>query len=383
METLVLNEGPVGVSNMENEKVYVVDEDYVNKLQLYHYNKCSNESELNIKETRGIIKSEDKIVSKSFGYIDEYVVDVDNDKIVEKLHSFNQSKFYKMYEGTVVRMFFWKNKWFLSTHKKLNAFDSKWGNSDCKTFGEMFICSLSEESVNWHNEEHDMWEIFDNFCFHLDTSKTYVFLIVHDEFTTMVCKKDVNVPSLFHIGEFDNSTNLLVEGNTSGVPSLPLLSFNNVDELTEYVRNVNQLETPGVIIYYPNQTQLKLYNSNYMKSKQIRGNQPDLLYRYLEVRTDHNLSTEFLKLYKEQEDYFVSAELAILDVSKKIFFSYMKRYIQKQYVFIPKCEFIVMQICHQWHNENRDTNKISVNKVLETLEKLPTKMLYSIIKNYM
>ena len=35
METLVLNEGPVGVSNMENEKVYVVDEDYVNKLQQY------------------------------------------------------------------------------------------------------------------------------------------------------------------------------------------------------------------------------------------------------------------------------------------------------------------------------------------------------------
>jgi hypothetical protein len=41
-----------------------------------------------------------------------------NKQILDKIHSFHQSKIYKMYEGTVVRMFFWKHKWFLSTHKK-------------------------------------------------------------------------------------------------------------------------------------------------------------------------------------------------------------------------------------------------------------------------
>ena len=114
----------------------LVDEDYKNNLQLYHYNKCTNDSLQHIKESRGVVKSNDTLVSKSFGYIDEYTVDGENvsellennKKILDNIRSFHQSKIYKMYEGTVVRMFFWKHKWFLSTHKKLNAFDSKWGN---------------------------------------------------------------------------------------------------------------------------------------------------------------------------------------------------------------------------------------------------------------
>lgn len=375
------------MDQVKNECVYVVDEDYVNSLQLLHYNTCTNDSPLHIKETRGVVISNNngtsKIVSKSFGYINEYTVDLDDKELMKNMHSFNQSKFYKMYEGTVVRMFFWKNRWFLSTHKKLNAFDSKWGNSSCKTFGEMFINSLCDPNVNWVPSSDDVLDIFNNFCFHLDTNKTYVFLIVHDEDTNIVCKKDETTPSCFHIGEFDNVTHMLVEGNTSGLPGLPSLSFSNTEELVEYVRNLDHLQHPGVIVYFPNQTQMKIYNKNYKHAQELRGNQPDLLYRYLEIRNDHTRVSEFLNLYKEQENYLVTSELAILDIGKKLFHSYMKRYIHKQYVFIPRCEFMVMKMCHDWHNENRDLNKISLDKVLSIMETIPTKMLYSIVRNYM
>lgn len=375
------------MDQVKNECVYVVDEDYVNSLQLLHYNTCTNDSPLHIKETRGVVISNNngtsKIVSKSFGYINEYTVDLDDKELMKNMHSFNQSKFYKMYEGTVVRMFFWKNRWFLSTHKKLNAFDSKWGNSSCKTFGEMFINSLCDPKVNWVPSSDDVLDIFNNFCFHLDTNKTYVFLIVHDEDTNIVCKKDETTPSCFHIGEFDNVTHMLVEGNTSGLPELPSLSFSNTEELMEHVRNLDHLQHPGVIVYFPNQTQMKIYNKNYKHAQELRGNQPDLLYRYLEIRNDHTRVSEFLNLYKEQENYLVTSELAILDVGKKLFHSYMKRYIHKQYVFIPRCEFMVMKMCHDWHNENRDLNKISLDKVLSIMETIPTKMLYSIVRNYM
>ena len=59
------------------ENIFVVDEDYTNKLQLLHYKECNNEKEQHIKECRGVVKSDDKIVSKSFGYIDEITVDED------------------------------------------------------------------------------------------------------------------------------------------------------------------------------------------------------------------------------------------------------------------------------------------------------------------
>jgi len=380
------------------ENIFVVDEDYVNKLQLLHYKDCTNDSEQYLKECRGVIKSEDMIISKSFGYIDELTVDNGDDysEILKRVHSFHQTKIYPMYEGTVLRMFYWKHKWYISTHKKLNAFDSKWGNSNCKTFGEMFIesicyltakCNHSNNVVSYVNDvlsnSSEIWTVFDNFCFQLDTKKTYVFLLLHDSDTSIVCTRYAELPFCFHIGEFDNTTHLLVEGNTSGIPSLPTLSYNNVYDLIEGVRKLDHTVHPGLILYFPNQTQLKLYNKNYKNALELRGNQPDLLYRYFEIRKNRELSEKFIELYKDDEDYFMTSELALLEVSKLIFQAYMNRYIHKRYVFLPKCEHIVMQMCHKWHNENRDLNKISVNKVLSILEELPTKMIYSIVKNHM
>lgn len=378
------------------ENIFVVDDDYKNKLQLLHYKECNNVSEQHIKECRGVVKSDDKIVSKTFGYIDELTVDNDNAEILKRVHSFNQTKIYPMYEGTVLRMFYWKNKWYLSTHKKLNAFDSKWGNSNCKTFGEMFIesiCYLTSKYNHSNNvleyvngvlsNPEEMWTVFDNFCFQLDTKKTYTFLLLHDRDTSIVCTRYAELPFCFHIGEFDNITHLLVEGNTSGIPSLPEIKCENVFSLIEMVRNIDHTVHPGFILYFPNQTQLKLFNKNYKDALEIRGNQPDILYRYFEIRKNRELSNKFLELYRDEEEYLMSSELALLEVSKLIFQAYMNRYIHKRYVFLPKCEHLVMQMCHQWHNENRDTNKISVNKVLSVLEDLPTKMLYSIVKNHM
>ena len=380
------------------ENIFVVDEEYINKLQLLHYGSCDNDSEKYIKDCRGVVKSDEKIVSKSFGYIDELTVDndIENVEILKRIHSFNQIKILPMYEGTILRMFYWKHKWYLATHKKLNAFDSKWGSSDCKTFGEMFIESLcyltskcSENNDNTNrinnilNNPTELWTVFDNFCFQLDTKKTYVFLLLHDHNTSMFCTRYAELPFCFHLGEFDNTSHLLVEGNTSGLPSIPELSFKNVSELIEHVRNIDHTAHPGVILYFPNQTQLKLLNKNYKNAVELRGNQPDLLYRYFELRKNKELSNLFLELYRDEEDYLMSSELALLDVSKIIFQAYMNRYIHKRYVFLPKCEHLVMQLCHKWHNENRDTNKISVNKVLSVLEELPIKMLYSIVKNHM
>jgi hypothetical protein len=198
-----------------------------------------------------------------------------------------------------------------------------------------------------------------------------------------VCTRYAELPFCFHVGEFDNVTHLLVEGNTSGLPSLPEIKCDNVESLLDVIRNIDHTVHPGFILYFPNQTQLKLYNKNYKTALELRGNQPDLLYRYFEIRKNRELSTMFLDLYRDKEEYLMSSELALMEVSKLIFQAYMNRYVHKRYVFLPKCEHIVMQMCHQWHNENRDKNKISINKVLNVLENLPTKMLYSIVKNHM
>lgn len=368
-------------SNLENQ-VLMVDEEHSVNLQLFHYKSCNNDSNPLVKEVRGTVKSGDKMVSKSFGYIDELDVDKHEKEIINRIHSFNQSKIYKMYEGTVVRMFYWKHRWFLSTHKKLNAFDSKWGKNGCKTFGEMFVDALCDDKVNFKPQNPDIWDVYNNFCYSLDTNKTYVFLILHDKNTQMVCDNDDDVLPLYHIGEFDNSTHLLVEGNTSNIPNLPQLKFNSPEEIVEYVRNMCPFKNQGVIVYFPNQTQLKIFNSRYKNIQEIRGNQPDIVFRYLEIRHNHEEYSKFFSVFGEKyKNELNEVEKTILDKSLSIFDSYVQRYIYKQFVFVPKVEFIVMQMCHEWHLQDRNKNKIKAYVVYDFVNTLPTKLLYSLIKN--
>jgi hypothetical protein len=366
---------------LENQ-VVMVDDEYSVNLQLFHYKSCTNESNPLVKKIRGVVRSGSQLISSSFGYIDELDVDKHESEILKRIHSFNQSKIYKMYEGTVVRMFYWKHRWFMSTHKKLNAFDSKWGKSGCKTFGEMFIDGLCNDKLDWKPQNPDIWDVYNNFCFSLNTEKTYVFLILHDNNTQMVCNNDETLLPIYHIGEFDNKTHLLVEGNTSGIPSLPQLSFNNPQEIIDYVRNMCPFKNQGIIVYFPNQTQLKIYNSNYKTIQDIRGNQPDIIFRYLEIRHNHEEYSKFFQVFGEKySNEFSKVEKKIIDKSLSIFQSYMKRYIYKQFVFVPKVEFIVMELCHDWHLQNRDNNKIKAYVVYDFVNTLPTKLLYSLVKN--
>ena len=54
-----------------------------------------------------------------------------------------QYHIYDAYEGCLLRLFNFNNKWFLSTHKKINAFRSKWSSKD--SFGLMFQNALQYE----------------------------------------------------------------------------------------------------------------------------------------------------------------------------------------------------------------------------------------------
>ena len=95
----------------------------------------------------------------------------------------------------------------------------------------------------------------------------------------------------------------------------------------------------------------------------LRGNQPDIVFRYLELRNDKLNFDLFCKEYKEHENLFINVEYSIFNLCKSILSSYFKRFIYKQYVFIPKPEYVVMSMCHEWHKEDRINNKININKV--------------------
>ena len=86
--------------------------------------------------------------------------------------------FYRCYEGSLLSLFNYNNKWYLSTRRCLNSNESLWnGISHYK----MFMDVLDKEELS-----------FDEFCEKLDKTKGYYFVLIHHNI-----KNVVNYTSIF------------------------------------------------------------------------------------------------------------------------------------------------------------------------------------------
>lgn len=390
-------EQPVASSNLdnnENEEFYCSDEIQSLQLKMLHYKSCDNFSSTNVKECRGIVKHNDEtIVMKTTGYIDEYKIGTD-DLVIEQVvrhqlqdKSLTDCTLHSLYEGTVVRLFFWQNQWRICTHKKLNAFESRWGNSNCLSFGEMFtnaLCKLSDSSMNIDN-----WNFYDKlnqFCFALNTERNYVFLVIHDTDSIMICNKQPSFP-LYHVAEFDKHTHQQIYENTTMVPSIPSIAcqFATVQDLLQMIEtSIDPSVSPGVMLTFPNGFQIKILSSKYCYLNELRSNQPDILYRFLEIRQSITPTTnryhELWQHFPEHRPLFQKVEEIIYSLVCLIHDAYKTRYINKQFVFIPKIEYEVLQNCHKWHCENRKGNIVTAMVVYSQVNALPVSTLYKLVK---
>lgn len=76
---------------------------------------------------------------------------------------------YRCYEGTMLSLFYHNSKWYLSTRRCLNAYESKWKD---KTHGDMFDEVLGDKKNELLNR--------------LDKDKSYYFILVHHENSNIV-----------------------------------------------------------------------------------------------------------------------------------------------------------------------------------------------------
>src|SRR3990167_1636412 len=87
-------------------------------LELFCYEECTNDSSEDLKNCRGVVFENEKLVLQAFPYTEE-----------QSYSSYQPSSegkcFYSM-EGTLLRLFCHNSKWYLSTNKKLDAWRSRW-----------------------------------------------------------------------------------------------------------------------------------------------------------------------------------------------------------------------------------------------------------------
>jgi hypothetical protein len=348
-------------------------------LELFCYVRCNPEDKGIIKQCRGIVFNKDDIVMRAFPYTIELSHD-DDDKIKKYINDdFQKYSFYESHEGTLIRMFYFKDKWYTSTHRKLDAFHSKWASKE--SFGEIFLKCLEYQYKNNKKFKDSIPEgdnsLVDKFQNILDKKNQYMFLLMNSKENRIVCEvKDYN--EMFHVGTFIDG-NLSMEENIN-IPYPEKHNFNNVEELIDFVDNVNIQNIQGIICFDSNNEQIKILNKLYKELFNARGNEPSVKYRYLQVRMNRKIVEMLYHLYPDMERTFDEIENNIYEVAENIYTAYVQRFIKKRFVTVPSEEFLVIKECHKWHESDRTNNRISMEIVINTLNKQSSTNLNRMIR---
>lgn len=298
--------------------------------------------------------NEKKIVCPSLGPTEEYTVD-DKEKYQELLRDYNEEnwKWFYSLEGTLVRLYNHDSKWNLSTHKKLSAFKSRWS---CRlSFGEIFIEYLKEIYPK-------VDEIYKYFLDKLEKDKIYYFLLRTNSQNRIIC--DISSieygKKIIFVGYRNGNSELILnDNNCHYLKDLQKpLEINNIDKENMFYfveNNINPFIHQGIIGFNCKMNKnVKLVNRKYKELSRIRGNNPNIRLRYLEIRLDQNSKLKFVQLYPTFKKLFENYEETIINIAKYILACYKKRYLEKKYITLPKEEYLIMRKCFDYSKQNRD-----------------------------
>lgn len=331
-----------------SSKIGKTDDDGV--VQIYSYLECEQNSPDELKQCRGLVFSGEKMVLRSFGFTPEY-----NETEVQSIETpISNYRFFEAEEGCLLRMFYVEQnqKWYLATHRKLDAFKSRWSND--RSFGDMFLDALAEVVPEVAREE-----LFTYLTDQLDQLQSYFFLLRNTRENRIVCEGS-DKPCVYHVGTLGTDDVFHTDTNISGLFQKPhALEFKTWIEVGEYVRSVNPKKLQGVVGFSATGAEVKVVNSLYQKYFDVRGNESNIKYRYLQLRSKPEQMQIFLELYADKLSTFVEIEQAIAGFAMVIHQAYIMRYVNKEYVVVPKDHYKIMQECHSLYMTDRVNNRIT------------------------
>jgi len=323
---------------------------------------------------RGIIvDTESKMVCPSFGHLEE--------KKLDDVEDIEHWRFFPSYEGTLVRLYYHKGSWRLSTHKKLSAFKSRWASRH--SFGDIFIKNI-RDIYNINLPEDKVFEWLTN---QLDRETIYFFLLRCNSQNRIICNVEIDkkerciLMAIYKSSIFTlNTENLVLDIDI-------LNEFSKMKEIRTDLRkkldSINPFEYQGLIGFSNKEIKvIKILSDRYKEWMEVRGNNPNLRFRYLELRTQPDKLEKLYYLYPIYSQMFDDIDEILNKISRDICKKYIYRYIKKRYITVPNEEYNVMKQCHRWYLEDKENNKIFSKKVLYFIDNLPTAIKIKLINNY-
>lgn len=357
-------------------------------VELLHYKGGDPESDLY--DVRGLIYDTEShtLVARSAPYLPNLTVDeLPEDK------SFTVSK---AEEGTIIRLFYYKGKYYCSTHHRLDASGSYWGSR--YSFGEIFGMCLASMCV-----EGDLLDHYPELSqcvtpmdyvarFHESLQKewssgktpigvTHTFLVSHHTVSRIVCQS--TTPRVMYTGsylvdgrKFMLDLHLPTPNTTSGIP---------VDQIREMLRNLDPMRYQGLIVSCKTKS-VKLIHPVYEKLAKLRGTQPNIRYRYIELlhERDSDRVRQFRELFPEYESVFTQVDTELRTLCDHVYALYEMRFINKYFVQFPRdcgTEIHLTRDLHAWFTEDRRFRRVSPAVVYTTVLKMDPKLITRLLTN--
>jgi hypothetical protein len=243
-----------------------------------------NVSEDEIRRIRGVIieNKTNQIVHKGNFYPYEYT-ESEQDKCISKMeelnHNFNDLTVQYSFEGTIIRIFYYK-KWYFSTHRKLDSGTSKWGSN--KSFKCLFEEGLKE---SYNISLKDLLNFLNLRC-------QYTFMVIADENTRFVCTSNLN-KKVYFVDSNDPNVSLKVDK----LPN-PNNDFGSLTQIFEYVKSMTYPFThQGILLTHVDGSQYRIISDEYAKLFKVRNNEQSIPYRYIQLKRENNL--EYVDLLKK------------------------------------------------------------------------------------
>jgi hypothetical protein len=305
----------INVKKMKDHELYILN---------YDRSKITKENVNTLGLFRSVITDGNKILCfstpKALSY-PQFMKDV----------SYEDVKVEDFAEGTMINLFYHNDEWMCATKGTIGA-KCKFFRDYTKTYRTLFL-----EAMESCNLEFSM----------LDKSYCYSFVLQHPENRIVVPFSERRLV-LVNLYKCNNS--IVEEVNIElAFPGFDILDENGpkvylpktiselyenyngktYSELYDYFTSLNlDYKTMGVVLKYGN-SRTKIWNSNYLKVKYLRGNNPKIQYQYYNLLKDKRL-TEFLHYYPEYKQLFDRYKIDLFNWTEQLWKNYKSCYIRKE-----------------------------------------------------
>lgn len=252
-----------------------------------------------VRRIRGtVIDNRTKRVVHPGGFFPYEFTEIDREKFDQKtteLHqNFNDMTVGYSFEGTIIRIFY-HNKWYVSTHRKLDANRSKWGSD--KSFKILFESGLQD------SYGLTLQQLINR----LNLRCHYTFMVMADANTRFVCEVG-DGKKVYLVGTNDPAPSV----NIDPLP-VPNVKFETVDCVFNYVKEMTYpFAYQGLLLVHRSGSQYRVINSEYGKLFQVRNNEQSIPFRYLQLKTENASETidnlkklfpTYIPIFEQQDGY--------------------------------------------------------------------------------